>query len=282
MKFLPVFLISALYGSLCFAQSKADSVKATEIISKSENAYAHLKTYVDSGKLIQTMITNGNASKTALIFKTAYANTGGFNFEYYKVGQSNSLYTINRTDSVVKTWWGIMNREERKKNISGALYAALGVSSNTSVIVPELLMQADFEGRNYYRQLKSYVFDGIEQVNGNDCYKIKCGAHGSAIVWIAKKDYLIRKIETEYTLDPAKIEAKSIRTAEELKKKDSVRYKNAIKVNNMLADISKRDSLRGAPREPFTVKDVYVFVPVADHKILSELLKYRPNREVAL
>ncbi|MDB5159243.1 MAG: hypothetical protein JWR50_3950 [Mucilaginibacter sp.] len=283
MKLLTIFLIAALSISTCFAQTREDTLKAADIISKSENAYAHLKTYADSGKLIQTMVVNGMESKTALIFKTAYTNTGGFNFEYYTVGKSNSLYTINRTDNVVKTWWGITGQESTPKGISNAIAAAAGVSSSTSTIIPELLMPNDFKMRNCFQLLKTYTLAGVEPVNGKACFKIKGdGAFGITAIWVGKKDFLIMKIETEKVIDPAKVEANSLKIARLMEKKDSVRYKEAIKANKTIADINKRDSLRGAPRGSFTVKDTYVFVPVTNHKINPELLKYRPKREVSL
>lgn len=283
MKSLSILLFSALCAMNCMAQTPADSAKVIQIINKSEEAYAHIKTYADSGKLIQTMITDRVPSKTALIFKTAYTSTGDFNFEYYKMGESNSLYTINRTGNEVKTWWGITNKEQTPTSISHALYTAAGVSSSTSTLIPALLMRVDFKGQNFYRQLKTHTLEGEEQINGVACYKIKGnGVYGASVIWIAKKDYLIRRLDLENTVDPAKSEARARALTEEMKTKDSVRYKAMVKTNKLIADVNKRDSLRGAPRRPFVVKDTYTFNPVIDHKINPELLKYRPNREVAL
>jgi hypothetical protein len=242
-----------------------------------------LKTYVDSGKLIHTIINNGSTTKTALIFRTAYTNNGDFNFEYYKVGQSNSLYTINRSANVVKTWWGIMNRETTDPNISHALLTAAGVSSSTSALIPEFLLRVDFKGRNFYRQLKTHTLEGEEKINGTDCYKIKGnGIYGASMIWISKKDFLIRKIDLEKTVDPAKTEARVQSMTEELKKKGDAKYKEMEMANKIIADINKRDSLRGAPRRPFIVKDSYMFAPVTNQKVPPVLLSYRPKREVAL
>lgn len=87
---------------------KKDTTSAVTIINKSKAAYANLPIYLDSGKVVESMYNNDHPSKTAKVFRTAYTNTSEFNFEYYEVGKSNSLYTINRSSGVVKSWWGVI------------------------------------------------------------------------------------------------------------------------------------------------------------------------------
>jgi hypothetical protein len=283
MKSLAVVLLSLLFILPCVAKNKPTPLSADSVINLSIKAYGHLKTYSDSGKLIQTFLT-ANPHKTAIVFKTAYVNTGDINFEYYVSGNSSSLYTINRTNNAVKTWWGILNRTEAPANMQRALGAALGVSGGTSMIVPGLLLTADFKNSNLYSNISKRAVAAIEQVNGKDCYKITgTNMRGPITVWIGKKDFLIRKIEEEHVIDPAKTEAMTRKIDASMKDKGGAFAKEHETAMKNLAMIHRMDSLRGKPAQgTFTVKNTFSFFPIMDRKIDPELLKFRPNREVVI
>jgi hypothetical protein len=283
MKSFALLFLSLLFISPCLAKDKPVSLSADSIISLSVKAYGHLKSYTDSGKLIQTFIGD-NPHKTAIIFKTAFINTGDINFEYYIPGNSNSLYTINRTNNLVKTWWGILNRTAAPANMPRALGAALGVSGGTSMIVPELLLTSDFKNNNLFRTITKREVAAEEQVNGKDCYKITgTNLRGPVTIWIAKKDFLIRKIEMEYVVDPAKTEAMTRRIEAAMKAKGDSADKERQAALKTMAMIHKMDSIRGkTARGAFTVKETFSFFPTVANKINPDLLKFRPNREVAL
>jgi hypothetical protein len=283
MKSFAVLLLSLLSISVCFAKNKPAPLSADSIISLSVKAYGHLKTYTDSGKLVQTFLTD-HPHKTATVFKTAYVNTGDINFEYYIPGNSNSLYTINRTNNIVKTWWGIVNRTDAPVSMPHALGAAAGVSGGTSMIVPELLLTADFKNNNLYKNITKRVLAAVEQVNGKDCYKITgTNLRGPITIWIGKKDFLIRKIEDEHVVDPAKTEAISHKMDSMMKARGGAMAKAHETAMKNLAMIHKMDSLRGKQAQSaFTVKETLSFFPTVAGKVNPELLKFRPNREVAL
>jgi len=65
-------------------------------------------------------------------------------------------------------------------------------------------------------------------------------------------------------------------------KDDSVNKKLQATVKTMEM-IHKMDSLRGKTAQAaFTVKETFSFFPTVANKINPDLLKFRPNREVAL
>jgi hypothetical protein len=284
MKSLAILFLSLLFISPCFAKNNPDTLSADSVIHLSEIAYANLKTYTDSGKLIQTFLT-AIPRKTAVIFKTAYINTGNINFECYTVGNSNSLYTINRTDNLIKTWWGLLNKTDTPPSMSLALASAAGASGSSSAIVPELLLSAEFKN-NFYRRISKRVLAGQEPVNGNDCYKITGTDRrgGSIIIWIAKKDFLIRKIETEYVVDPAKTEAMMRKMAATTPKNDSVINKKQLEAAVKTMEMALKMNSLGSKtaNAAFTVKETFSFFPTVADKINPDLLKFRPNREVEL
>ncbi len=283
MKPSTLLLLAVLPVSVCFAKGKPAPLSADSIINRSVKAYSHLKSYSDSGKLTQVFLTE-HPNKTAKVFKTAYLSNGDINFEYYEVGNANSLYTINRTNNIVKTWWGIVNRTDAPVNIQRALGAAAGVSGRTSMIVPQLLLTGDFKNASLYRTITNRAVAAEEQVNGKTCYKITgTERRGSVAIWIGKSDFLIRRMETTYVVDPAQTEAVNHKIDSMMKARGGAASNEHETAMKNLAMIRKMDSLRGKPaRGAFTVKDSYSFFPTADGKIKPELLKFRPNREVAL
>lgn len=284
MKPVTFLLLLALAISSCSSDKKPAALTADSVISLSVQAYAHVKSYTDSGKLVQAFATD-QPHTSAKLFKTAYVNTGDFNFEYYEAGQSNSLYTINRTNKVVKTWWGINNRTDNPADIARALGAALGVSGGTSMLVPGLLLPADLKNFNFCRSITKPTLSATENVNGDDCYKvIGIRLHSPVTVWIAQKDYLIRKIETSTIIDRSKIAAMArLITTSAQKTKGNPDNKESGTALKTAAITRKVDSIMGkASHGVFTVKSTYLFYPAINNQINPELLTFRPNRQVAM
>ena len=93
-----------------------------------------------------------------------------------------------------------------------ALSTARGVSSLTSTIIPELLFQnINIFGYNIFESLKNEKLIGIEEINGQKCYQID-GNHllnGTIKMWIAKDDFLIRKIETDKKVSNFRVKSTS-------------------------------------------------------------------------
>jgi hypothetical protein len=169
-------------------------------------------------------------------------------------------------------------------NLPLALGAALGVSGGTSFMVPQLLLPADFKNQNLYSTLTKPVLAATQPVNGKDCYKITGTNHyGQITLWIAKTDFLIRKIETSKVVDPAKNSAYAVKLVAKMKASGNKLDKAQMEAIKALAAKHKMDSLRGkAPGSAFTVNSTYTFFPTAGSKINPEMLKFRPNRKVAL
>jgi hypothetical protein len=202
------------------------------------------------------------------------------------VGKGNSLYIINRSLDVVKTWWGTTNKVVMPANLKLALVLAAGVSLRTSVIIPSLLLSED-SLYNFFSTFTSLQLNGIEKVGVIDCYKISClekERSNSLVVWIGKNDFLIRKLETESKISPKTVYAREL-------KRDSI---NAT-TSKGHADAMKNDSQAKTAKarknalmtslssmKDFHVKNTYLFSPYTLKKIDPELLKFRPNREVAL
>lgn len=280
MKSLTILFLSVLCTSTCLAQSKTDSLKAAEIFKQSTHAYAHLLTYVDNGTAV-TSNSKSNHVRTT-IFKTAYVNNGNFNFEYYVQSTDYSLYQINRVDKSVKTWWGVTKKVTEPRSLGSALGGAAGVSSSTSYIVPRFLLPADFGNTNFYELQKHIALAGSEKVNGVDCFKIKSEwGMGPTIIWIAKQDYLIRKIESRGTIDPRNRETTTRREIAYLKAKHQD-YSVEEKALKIFAEIRKRDSMSGHPLAPYQSVEVITFSPIINSNLKADLFKFKPDRVAGL
>ena len=198
MKNFSNLLFLVFFSNVVFAQN------AKDIIDSSKNAYASLEMYQDSGKVIDefyNLPSPRNSYENAKYFKTDYNKIGLFNFEYYAVGRSNSLYVINRAINYkVQSWWGITNVIKNDVSLDSPLAAAAGVSSLTSTIIPILLLTNTTFRSSIFTLLKDEKLIGIEEVNRNQCYRIDGNyiMEGNTIkIWIAKDDFLIRKIEID-------------------------------------------------------------------------------------
>jgi hypothetical protein len=292
----PLFVL-LLFTSVVCAKNKTNGpangiISADSVFKRSQFTYAHLKTYLDSGKIVQSYYNLDHPYKKAKLFKTAYVNTGDFNFEYYDIGSSSSLYTINRTAGLVKSWWGVTNKIETPAKLTTPLSAALGVSARSSTIVPALLLTTDFnEKSNIYHAIKNPVLNGEEILNGITCYKISGTERDDSevTIWIATTDFLIRKIQTDIVVDPAR--ARAI-----VKKVDSL----MLAQHQNEPDFLKRDSIRKAKNKEtedkitaispnykhsdavFKVNTVYQFFPYTLKKNNPVLFSFRPNREISL
>lgn len=307
MKILLVLLIIAISfaqeGFSNTSYQSTDTLNAASILKKSAERYAELKTYLDSGKVIRHFYKNNSPHKSAIYFKTAFSETGDFNFEYYEPGKSNSLYTVNRTEKRVQSWWGITNKIITNRTLAMSLAAASGVSSRTSTIVPQLLSPEDFTGKKGVFNSFTPSQSSSESVKGIDCYKImgKGLVNETMTFWIGKRDFLIRKIETDKSINSKSTRAKADSILEIKFKLDSSslqkrsdRETNFQKKAALLHELDSLAQLRtrnkalmnvmsALPRaETYSVKTTYEYYPYTLKVLDKKLFSFRPNREIAL
>jgi len=181
-----------------FPMSNQDLPTASSVIQRCENAYTNAEKYLDSGKVV-TSFNDGKMqpNSTAIFFKTAYSKSGLFNYEFYKLGLSNSLYIINRgNDNITKTWWGINNKIKTNNSLEEALLNAQGVSTLSSTLIPKMLLtRSPAIGLNFFKITNNHVLLKAEDVEGTMCYKIIASYNnGNTTIFIDKINYLIRKV----------------------------------------------------------------------------------------
>lgn len=211
MKNISILLFLTLFSNVVLAQHNVKvALSVQQIFEQSEKNYAALKTYLDSGQVITEFYNKEIPAKSSIKFKTAYSKPNGFNFEYYIPNKSTSLYIINKTGNVVKSWWGIQNKIESPVSLSAAIATATGVSSSTSNIIPGLLFPEEWKQKNIYTNIQA-VISGSESINEHECYVIegKRFENEAIKLWISKTDFMIRRIFTDSKVDVKATRAKS-------------------------------------------------------------------------
>lgn len=190
----------ALFSLALFSFQSVCAQTAKEVFAKSQKVYENAVFYLDSGKVFQEFYDLPQPFEKAKYFKTAYDKKGRFNFEYYEVGLSNSLMVINRNaNNVAQYWWGIGNPTQNNKKLEELLSSAGGVSSRTSIQIPELLLtNHNILGESIFLSTKNPQLDSDETINGVLCFKIKgSDAQGDVTIWISKADFLIKKVMSD-------------------------------------------------------------------------------------
>lgn len=193
---------------ICLFMIFAASLQAQDvssIISKTESNYSTLKVYLDSGKVISSFYNLASPHKNAILFKTAYKQTGEFNFEFYRLGTVR-LNIVNRDgNNKVMKYFGSTAIEVQSFPL--AMAGATGISSGAAIMIPNLLMPGEIKTRykNIFRSISDVKLEPSEVINGRSCYKIMGkedieDQDGYVRIWISKADYLIRKIETDRKL----------------------------------------------------------------------------------
>lgn len=171
-----------------------------EIVDNSKKVYANAPFYLDSGRVFLQFYDVERPFEKAKYFKTVYDKKGRFNYEFYDVGESNSLFVINRdANNLTQSWWGIVNKIQNGQSLDQFLSSARGVSSRSSTIIPQLLFPINqILGPIIFSNTQNFQLAPDEMVRGALCFKISGnGPEGNTTLWIAKDNYLIKKIELE-------------------------------------------------------------------------------------
>jgi len=223
MKQCTISLLMLFVGSL-MAQD------VSSIILKTEANYSSLKVYLDSGKVISSFYNNARPHKSALIFKTAYKNTGVFNFEFYPLG-SDRLHIVNRDENnKVMVLDGFTVKSG--STFSLAMAGGTGISSGSAIMIPNLLMPDAIKtkARNLFHRISDIKLEPSEVINGSPCYKLTgkenvMDKDGYLMIWISKKDYLIRKIETDRKINDFRVRTTFLYTPYSLKADNKALFK---------------------------------------------------------
>jgi outer membrane lipoprotein-sorting protein len=156
--------------------------------------YAQANSYQDEG-VVETATheeTSGRIEK--MPFKTYFKRPKLFRFEWidyfpWKDGRKKVVWS-NENDTF--TYWE-PDTYEKEEELSLAIAGATGISRGAAHKVPTLLLNDD----PLLASLKQLKLLGEETFEGELCYRIsgKSSASDEYELWIAKKDFLLRKLK---------------------------------------------------------------------------------------
>ena len=184
------FLILAL-NQLSFAQ-RTEQMTAAEILTRVASVYSSCRAYSDEGEV---SIKFDIAFSKSMIyrFSTAFVRPAAFRFELRSgVGNKESRYVAWKAGDLEKAGWPIGVRHE---SIDEMLLGLFGVSHDSSLTVPALLLPDLFRGRGLFASLTEVVLHGDEKVDGHRTFKIEAALQDDDLkFWVDANQFLILKI----------------------------------------------------------------------------------------
>jgi outer membrane lipoprotein-sorting protein len=209
MRPIPLVLIWVLSSVLAASFSpmgtadepKQNALTAKQILDRMAKTYAECKSYRDSG-LVKTVFIQADGKRTVeKRFTTAFVRPDRFRFEFTEQsGNKNYRYIIWRKEKVVQTWWDIRPGIEKPESLVFALGAAVGVSGSSSTTVPALFLPDKVGGSLTVLTEAKRIEDA--KLDKADCFRVQGKFVASLMtVWIDKKTFLVRGIDTQNQFD---------------------------------------------------------------------------------
>jgi RNA polymerase sigma factor (sigma-70 family) len=178
-------------------EAKPDDLTARQIVDRMAKAYADCKSYRDSGVVKTLFIENGGNRTVEKPFTTAFVRPDRFRFEYKEtVGDQQMRHIVWSDGKGVQTWWDVKPGIDKPKSLELALGGAAGVSSDSSLSIPQLLLPAKMGWRKLALTEPKRAKDG--KLDNVDCFRVEGKYGGNPItLWIEKQSYLVRRIDEQ-------------------------------------------------------------------------------------
>jgi RNA polymerase sigma factor (sigma-70 family) len=182
-------------------QPKPDDLSAMQIVDRMAKTYSDCLSYRDSGIVKTLFIENGGNRTVEKPFTTAFVRPDRFRFEYKEtVGDQQMRFIIWFKGKEVQTWWDVKPGIDKPKSLNLALGGAAGVSSNSSLNIPQLLLPDKMGWRRLALTEPKRAKDG--KLDKVECFRVEGKYGGNPItLWIDKQTYLVRRIDERAKFD---------------------------------------------------------------------------------
>jgi len=168
-----------------------------------EKAYTDCKSYRDSGSVKTLFIDNGGNRTDEKPFTTAFVRPDRFRFEYKEPqakGRQQMRFIIWSNGKEVETWWDVKPGIDKPESLALALGGAAGVSGNSSLNIPQLLLPDKMGWRRLALTNPKRAKD--DKLDKAECFRVEGKYVGNPItLWIDKKSYLVRRIDEQAKFD---------------------------------------------------------------------------------
>ncbi len=184
-----------------------DSLPAHTIIQQMEAVYASAGSYLDTG-MVREVFTNANGSRTVeKPFSTAFVRPHRFRYEFREKVRpfEERQFVIYRDRNELRVHWDL-EHDMTLDTLDRAVAAATGVSSESAITVPAMLLPDEITWRRAIRFRKpERIAD--ESLRGIDCYRVlDHPGRGRITLWIGQNDLLLRQIDFELSFDDFRVQ----------------------------------------------------------------------------
>lgn len=215
-KFTTVF-VAAIAFTLPLLSGSANAQSAASILQKARDTYAQMKSYSDTGQVINDF---GGPSPDKHTFSTAFNRAPRhFLLDFHK--QGGDRFVIWADPDAFHTWWKTTAQQTDYPNPNNipAISLSDSGSQGTSLKIPTLLYGKAFGAAML--NIADATVDGTEDINGRRCHRITgrmsdvYAATSKEVnirkvtVWIDSDSFLIRKMVEEPKTVPGQTNRKT-------------------------------------------------------------------------
>jgi len=184
-----------------------DPLSAHTIIQQMKEGYASARSYLDTG-MVREVFTDANGSRTVeKPFSTAFVRPHRFRYEFREKVRpfEERQFVIYRNRDDLRVHWD-QEHVMKLDTLDQAIAAATGVSSESAITVPAMLLPDEITWRRAIRFRKpERIADAT--LRGIDCYRIvDHTGRGQMTLWIGKAGLLLRQAESELSFDDFRVQ----------------------------------------------------------------------------
>ena len=191
---------------LAWAHLAQPGLSAQDILTKSQAAYAALKSYSDTGTVDTEFGPPNGLLREHHTFQTLFRAPRHFLFDFVKQDKADR-FVVWADDEAFHTWWQATGTADTyPKGQGGAAFVAGGQPTLNSLMVlsPWLFPQGDLSGA--LTEFGDATLAGTDAINGHSCYKLsgvgksvyRQSGHVVNVrkmtVWIDAQTFLVRRV----------------------------------------------------------------------------------------
>lgn len=207
MKTFRTLVVAGACASVAWAQAaRPVPPSADELLTRSQAAYAALKSYADSGTVDTEFGPPGGVLHEHHTFKTAYRAPRHFLFDFVRE-EKVDRFVVWADDAAFHSWWQATGvAETYGKGEGGGAFIAGGEPTLNALmqLSPWLFPQADLTGP--LTEFGGASLAGTEAIDGHSCYKLAgvgksvYRASGRVVnvrrmtVWVDAQTLLVRRV----------------------------------------------------------------------------------------
>jgi len=163
---------------------------AEQVLKKSASVYLESQSYYDTGEVDTVFIEGQSRRECRKTFTTAFRRPDAFRFE---LKDNLVSYIIWRNGKTVSSWWDMEPMIKTDTSLASAIAASAGVCGDVTYVIPKALMPQEIDANALFDgQGAQCLSDG--EIADHSCYRIQ--VKDKTTLWIGKKDFLLRRIET--------------------------------------------------------------------------------------